>query len=233
MARELNTGSHAVSDIRCASCRTTLGWKYERAYVESQKYKEGKYIIELAHVVRENRHLELDRLLVDMKPSALNYIGESPGSYSTGGGGRSRSCSSSTETSTSDPRSPTSELDDLDDMFSFLDDVAGGRSSCQADLSLSFHSRNRRSLYSESAPYDWKYAGSPPKTGDNLIPNGDEQQAFGVSGVISTNQQDDIVLEAQPSEVQQQQLAEGGAWLSADDDQFYDCYSDQQVVFVP
>lgn len=59
--RELNTGSHAVADIFCENCETTLGWKYEKAYVETQKYKEGKYIIELAHVVRENKHLELDK----------------------------------------------------------------------------------------------------------------------------------------------------------------------------
>lgn len=59
--RELNTGSHAVADIYCTNCGTTIGWKYEKAYVESQKYKEGKFIIELAHVVRENRHLELDK----------------------------------------------------------------------------------------------------------------------------------------------------------------------------
>lgn len=59
--RELNTGAHAVADVFCSNCSTTIGWKYEKAYVESQKYKEGKYIIELAHVVRENRHLELDK----------------------------------------------------------------------------------------------------------------------------------------------------------------------------
>lgn len=59
--RELNTGAHAVADIFCSNCSTTMGWKYEKAYVSSQKYKEGKFIIELAHVVRENRHLELDK----------------------------------------------------------------------------------------------------------------------------------------------------------------------------
>uniref|UniRef100_A0A6G1S6B7 Protein yippee-like 1 n=1 Tax=Aceria tosichella TaxID=561515 RepID=A0A6G1S6B7_9ACAR len=59
--RELNTGSHSVADIFCTNCGTTIGWKYEKAFVDSQKYKEGKFIIELAHVVRENRHLELDK----------------------------------------------------------------------------------------------------------------------------------------------------------------------------
>lgn len=52
--RELLTGLHAVADIYCDSCETTLGWKYEQAYVPSQKYKEGKYIIELVHMLKEN-----------------------------------------------------------------------------------------------------------------------------------------------------------------------------------
>lgn len=59
--RELNTGTHAVADIFCSNCNTLIGWKYEKAFVESQKYKEGKYIIELSHVLRENKHLELER----------------------------------------------------------------------------------------------------------------------------------------------------------------------------
>ena len=52
--RELLTGLHAVADIYCDSCETTLGWKYEQAFVPSQKYKEGKYIIELIHILKEN-----------------------------------------------------------------------------------------------------------------------------------------------------------------------------------
>ncbi|OXA62832.1 Protein yippee-like 2 [Folsomia candida] len=53
--RVLLTGLHAVADIYCECCRTTLGWKYEHAFESSQKYKEGKYIIELAHMVKENQ----------------------------------------------------------------------------------------------------------------------------------------------------------------------------------
>lgn len=52
--RYLLTGLHAVADIYCECCKTTLGWKYEHAFESSQKYKEGKYIIELAHMIKEN-----------------------------------------------------------------------------------------------------------------------------------------------------------------------------------
>jgi hypothetical protein len=31
-----------------------LGWKYERAYEETQKYKEGKFILENLNIVKEN-----------------------------------------------------------------------------------------------------------------------------------------------------------------------------------
>ncbi|KAJ8312178.1 hypothetical protein KUTeg_009551 [Tegillarca granosa] len=52
--RVLLTGLHAVADIFCECCKTTLGWKYEHAFESSQKYKEGKYIIELAHMIKDN-----------------------------------------------------------------------------------------------------------------------------------------------------------------------------------
>ncbi|GLV41835.1 Yippee-like [Carabus blaptoides fortunei] len=39
--RVLLTGLHAVADIYCECCKTTLGWKYEHAFESSQKYKEG------------------------------------------------------------------------------------------------------------------------------------------------------------------------------------------------
>ncbi|XP_050192257.1 protein yippee-like 4 isoform X2 [Myiozetetes cayanensis] len=50
--RLLLTGLHSVADIFCQSCKTTLGWKY--AFESSQKYKEGKFIIEMSHMVKEN-----------------------------------------------------------------------------------------------------------------------------------------------------------------------------------
>jgi len=46
--RVLITGLHTVCDIFCNCCSAVLGWKYEVAYEEGQKYKEGRYIIEKA-----------------------------------------------------------------------------------------------------------------------------------------------------------------------------------------
>lgn len=53
--RLLITGLHTVRDIHCGHCNATLGWKYEQAYEESQKYKEGKYIVEKVKVYKEGR----------------------------------------------------------------------------------------------------------------------------------------------------------------------------------
>jgi hypothetical protein len=35
----LITGLHTVADIFCTVCDANLGWKYEMAYEEGQKYK--------------------------------------------------------------------------------------------------------------------------------------------------------------------------------------------------
>ncbi|MQM10338.1 hypothetical protein Taro_043226 [Colocasia esculenta] len=52
--RQLMTGLHTVADIYCRDCREVLGWKYVRAYEETQKYKEGKFIFEKSKIVKEN-----------------------------------------------------------------------------------------------------------------------------------------------------------------------------------
>jgi hypothetical protein len=51
--RLLITGMHSVCDIFCKRCKTLVGWTYSKAYEPSQKYKEGKFIIEKIHL-----HLE-------------------------------------------------------------------------------------------------------------------------------------------------------------------------------
>ncbi|KAF8753608.1 hypothetical protein HU200_011596 [Digitaria exilis] len=52
--RHLLTGLHTVADVYCSDCREVLGWKYERAYEETQKYKEGKFIFEKSKIIKEN-----------------------------------------------------------------------------------------------------------------------------------------------------------------------------------
>ncbi|KAI4186210.1 MAG: hypothetical protein L6R41_003627 [Letrouitia leprolyta] len=44
--RQLVTGAHTVSDVSCAFCGSVIGWKYDAAEEETQRYKVGKYILE-------------------------------------------------------------------------------------------------------------------------------------------------------------------------------------------
>ncbi|CAI9767524.1 unnamed protein product [Fraxinus pennsylvanica] len=44
--RKMLTGIHIVADIFCVQCGSNVGWKYETAHEESQKYKEGKSVLE-------------------------------------------------------------------------------------------------------------------------------------------------------------------------------------------
>ncbi|MCJ1284209.1 hypothetical protein MMC26_003540 [Xylographa opegraphella] len=44
--RNMTTGKHIVRDISCRQCKETVGWKYDKAFEASEKYKEGKYILE-------------------------------------------------------------------------------------------------------------------------------------------------------------------------------------------
>lgn len=52
--RLMTTGMHTVSDIFCNTCMQLVGWKYEEAFEKSQKYKEGKFILERAKMVDED-----------------------------------------------------------------------------------------------------------------------------------------------------------------------------------
>lgn len=40
-----------MADVTCNICGTTLGWKYVDAKEQSQKYKVGKFILEMKRVV--------------------------------------------------------------------------------------------------------------------------------------------------------------------------------------
>ncbi|KAG5237468.1 Yippee family protein [Salix suchowensis] len=44
--RSMITGLHTVADIFCVGCGSIVGWKYVTAHDKSQKYKEGKSVLE-------------------------------------------------------------------------------------------------------------------------------------------------------------------------------------------
>lgn len=192
--RELITGSHAVADIYCANCKTVLGWKYEKAYEENQRYKEGKFIIELAHVIRENRHLELDKgelLFRSNRSRPAGETGRSASGYKhmqqtragcndwqdcSGSLASPTSSSPSTISPTSPSRwpilnsgSPVENLLDEDEelMFPFYEELCADRSSYPSSLISSHHHRMRRSLYLDSTPYDWKFSARSDATSSN------------------------------------------------------------------
>lgn len=49
---QFTTGRHVVSDIFCACCNSLLGWKYIVAFEATQKYKEGKFIMDKSSLAR-------------------------------------------------------------------------------------------------------------------------------------------------------------------------------------
>ena len=59
--RRLLTGLHSVCDISCKRCQTLIGWTYQKAYETSQKYKEGKFIVEKIHLfMEESSHYDIN-----------------------------------------------------------------------------------------------------------------------------------------------------------------------------
>ncbi|KAL5160799.1 Protein yippee-like [Glycine soja] len=52
--RQLITGLHTVADVYCSDCGEELGWKYIKAYEETQKYKEGKCVLETFKIIKGN-----------------------------------------------------------------------------------------------------------------------------------------------------------------------------------
>jgi len=57
--RIMLTGRHMVRDVSCKRCKTKLGWMYEYATDESQRYKEGRVILERALVTESEGFEEL------------------------------------------------------------------------------------------------------------------------------------------------------------------------------
>ncbi|XP_022924572.1 protein yippee-like At4g27745 isoform X2 [Cucurbita moschata] len=49
----LLSGTYIVSDLFCSECGQMLGWKYIKAYDETQRYKEGKVVLEKFKITNE------------------------------------------------------------------------------------------------------------------------------------------------------------------------------------
>lgn len=51
--RQLITGDYTIANIFCRTCGNEMGWTYLTAFDVRQKYKEGKYILEKAKILKE------------------------------------------------------------------------------------------------------------------------------------------------------------------------------------
>ncbi|XGW18386.1 hypothetical protein V3C99_002763, partial [Haemonchus contortus] len=74
--RKLTTGNHLVRDVFCLCCGTKLGWLYEFTCQESERYKEGKFILE-RKLVRETEvaHNQLaERLFENDGPASPKEV---------------------------------------------------------------------------------------------------------------------------------------------------------------
>ncbi|CAK7226898.1 hypothetical protein SBRCBS47491_006384 [Sporothrix bragantina] len=70
--RRLVTGAHVVADISCAVCCSKVGWKYIDASDPAQRYKVGKFILELAMLSTFHSWEEVDDDEGDMEGLANN-----------------------------------------------------------------------------------------------------------------------------------------------------------------
>ena len=59
----MRTGLHKIKGVQCKKCRTKIGWTYIYAYEESEKYKEGKFIIERAHIVKKSSNVDVSETI--------------------------------------------------------------------------------------------------------------------------------------------------------------------------
>ncbi|KAL9236792.1 hypothetical protein vseg_011421 [Gypsophila vaccaria] len=52
--RLMMSGMHTVADVFCCGCGQLLGWKYMMARDKTQKYKEGKVVLERWRIVEDS-----------------------------------------------------------------------------------------------------------------------------------------------------------------------------------
>jgi hypothetical protein len=58
----VTVGMHTVRDLNCSICNAPLGWKYCSAKEHTQRYKEGKFLLEALNVVKLSHWPDRDDL---------------------------------------------------------------------------------------------------------------------------------------------------------------------------
>lgn len=58
--RMMISGMHVVEDVFCCCCGQIIGWKYIAAHEKSQKYKEGKFVLERWRITEVAEGFNLD-----------------------------------------------------------------------------------------------------------------------------------------------------------------------------
>ncbi|BGP42145.1 hypothetical protein JCM10450v2_006232 [Rhodotorula kratochvilovae] len=54
-SKQLLSGNHLIAPLSCRGCSTEVGWKYFVAPNSSQRYKEGKCILEKSKIYKDNK----------------------------------------------------------------------------------------------------------------------------------------------------------------------------------
>jgi len=86
--RRMVTGLHTVSDIFCRVCAQNLGWRYEYAYEESQRYKVresrvlscgriGGRLVGLTHLTPSLCHWQVGKVVIEREKmvDAVQHLG--------------------------------------------------------------------------------------------------------------------------------------------------------------
>ncbi|CAM9241534.1 unnamed protein product [Ectocarpus sp. 6 AP-2014] len=49
--RSLRTGMHVCQDVYCVTCDTNVGWKYIKAFNQTERYKVGNFVLDAVKVI--------------------------------------------------------------------------------------------------------------------------------------------------------------------------------------
>ncbi|CDH93300.1 Yippee domain-containing protein [Caenorhabditis elegans] len=71
VVRNMLTGAHFVRDVFCQSCRAQLGWMYELAPNDNEKYKEGSVILERMNITEREAFSKISQMNGNLQPDAL------------------------------------------------------------------------------------------------------------------------------------------------------------------